>query len=62
MKDDLGNERTTKGEILHVEGVLKCTTYTGKSSAKEGTSGSEVRVVLLTTRNICPLVVGMSLC
>ena len=32
VEDDLGNECTTKGEIFHVEGVLKYTTYTRKSS------------------------------
>ena len=42
VEDDLGNEYTTTGEIFHVEGVLKYTTYTKKSSEKEGTGGREM--------------------
>ena len=39
VEDDLGNECSTKGEIFAMEGVLKYTTYTGKSLVKEGTGG-----------------------
>lgn len=42
VEDDLGNEYTTKGEILNVEGMLKYTTYTRKSLVKEGIGGLEV--------------------